>query len=161
MPYGPECGPVWGKRRRPERLRPSYRTDTIGVGRERRASEAEIALAFRGRARHRPVVFPKCELVLMQDELRVGEYSLSRRVDKPRLVIRMHVRHHNRVDVGRRNANGVQVPQETPDVLSFSGESCVHEQKSVAAADYEAVDSEPGRGEAELAEMSALAGGAI
>ena len=59
------------------------RTDTIAIGGERRASEAEIALAFRGRARHRPVVFPKGELVLMQDELRLGEYSLSRRVDKP------------------------------------------------------------------------------
>src|SRR5580700_7821693 len=83
------------------------RADAIAIGGKRRASQAEIALAFRGRARHRPIVCPKGELVLMQDELRLGEYSLSRRVDKPRLVIRMHVRHHNRVDVGRRNAHGL------------------------------------------------------
>src|ERR1700691_4698565 len=47
------------------------RSDTIAIGGERRASEVEIALAFRGRARHRPVVCPKGELVLMQDELRI------------------------------------------------------------------------------------------
>src|SRR5580700_11495877 len=45
------------------------RTNAIAIGGERRTSQAEIALAFRGRARHRPVVFPKGELVLMQDEL--------------------------------------------------------------------------------------------
>jgi hypothetical protein len=73
----------------------------------------------------------------------------------------MHVRHHDRVDVGRRNAHGVQVPQYAPDVFSLARESCVREQKSVAASDYEAVDGEPRRGEAELAEMSALAGRAV
>ena len=73
----------------------------------------------------------------------------------------MHVRHQERVHIGRRNANGFQVPQEAPDVFSPSGESCVHEQESVAATDYEAIDGEPRRGEAELAEVSALAGGAI
>jgi hypothetical protein len=52
------------------------RSDTIAIGGERRASEVEIAWAFRGRARHRSVVFPKGELVLMQDERRLGEYSL-------------------------------------------------------------------------------------
>src|SRR3984885_15571735 len=69
------------------------RTNTIAISGERHASEVEIALAFRGRARHRPVVCPKGELVLMQDELRLGEYSLSGRVDKPRFVIWVHVRH--------------------------------------------------------------------
>ena len=76
-------------------------------------------------------------------------------------MIRMHVGHHDRVDIGRRNADRLQVPQEAPNVLSPSGESRVHEQKSVAATDHEAVDREPRRGEAELAEMGALAGGAI
>jgi hypothetical protein len=51
--------------------------DAIAIGGDRRASLAEIALAFRGRARHRPVVSPKGELVLMQEQLRLGEYSLS------------------------------------------------------------------------------------
>jgi hypothetical protein len=97
----------------------------------------------------------------MQDERRLGEYSLSRRVDEPRLVIRMHVSHHNRVDVGRRDAHGVQVPQQAPDVLSLPGESRIHEQEPVAAPDHETINREPRRGEAELAKMSALAGGAI
>ena len=69
------------------------RADPIAIGGERRASEAEVALAFRGRARHRPLVSPKVALVPMQETLRPGEYSLSGRVDKPRLVIRMHVSH--------------------------------------------------------------------
>ena len=51
------------------------RADAIAIGGERRASQAEIALGFRGRARHRPVVSPERELVLMQDELSLGEYS--------------------------------------------------------------------------------------
>ena len=97
----------------------------------------------------------------MQEQVRLGKYSLSRRVYEPCLVIRMHVRHRDRVDVGRRNANGLQVPQEAPDVFSPSGESRIHEQEPVAATDHEAVDREPRRGEAELAEMGALAGGAI
>src|SRR3984885_9125129 len=52
------------------------RSDTIAIGGERLASEAEIALTFRGRARHRPVVSPKGELILMQDELRLPEQGL-------------------------------------------------------------------------------------
>jgi hypothetical protein len=49
------------------------RADPIAIGANGRAREPEIALAFRGRARHRPVVSPKGELVLMQEQ----EYSLS------------------------------------------------------------------------------------
>src|SRR5580693_2810382 len=54
------------------------RADAIAIGGKRRASQVEIALAFRGRARHRPVAFPKGEFIFVQDELRRGKYSLSR-----------------------------------------------------------------------------------
>ena len=77
------------------------------------------------------------------------------------VALSLHVRHHNRVDIGRRNADGLQVPQEAPDVLGLSDESRIHQYELVAATDHEAVDRKPRRGKAELAEMSALAGGAI
>ena len=84
----PEYGRVWGKRGRRGRPRRSSPYECDRYRRRARASEVEIALALRWHTRHRPVVFPVGKLVLMQDELRLREYSLSGCVDKPRLVIR-------------------------------------------------------------------------
>ena len=68
------------------------------------------------------------------------------------------MRHHDRVDVGRRDVDRLQVLSQAPDVLSLPGEPRVHEHGLAAAADHEAIDGQPRRGEAELAEMGALAG---
>ena len=128
MQYGPSvAGRGEGADAGDDVVRPD-RSDTIAVSRERCASEAEIALAFRGRARHRSVVSPKGKLVLMQDELSLREHSLSGQVDKPRLVVRMHVGHHDRVDVGGGNAHSVQISQEAPDKLSLAGDRRPREQ---------------------------------
>jgi hypothetical protein len=99
------------------------RADAIAIGAERRAGKVKIAPAFRCPARHRPVVFPEGALILVQDDLRLGEKSLSGRVGEPRLVIRMHVRHYDRVDVDRRDVDGLQVLREAPNLISLPGEA--------------------------------------